>query len=121
MNWYKFNVRDYLVSTVHLADAEDLAYRRLMDLYFLIEGPLLGPVESIAKKIKLDVDCVQPVLEEFFREDGNLFVHDQIEEALVRRRRQLAACSAAGKIGGKRPRPAKNVELTATVGRLTVA
>jgi len=120
MNWYKFPVKDYLVSTNHLADAEDLAYRRLIDLYYLIEGPLLGPASVVAQKIKLDVDCVEPVLKEFFREYDGRFVHDEIEVSLARRRRQLAACSAAGKIGGKRPRPPKVVELTETVGRLTV-
>ena len=31
MNWYKFNIGDYLAETTHLADAEDLAYRRLLD------------------------------------------------------------------------------------------
>jgi len=121
MNWYKFHVRDYLVSTVHLDDAEDLAYRRLMDLYFLTEGPIQGPVEEIARRVKLDLDCVQPVLNQFFRKYEGKYVHDEIEEALVRRRRQLAACSAAGKIGGKRVRPSKTVELTTSVGRLTVA
>ena len=120
MNWHKFHVRDYLVATHHLADAEDLAYRRMIDLYYLTEKPLQGPASVIAQKINLDVDCVEPVLKEFFREYEGRYVHDDIEEALSRRRRQLAACSAAGKIGGKRPRSPKVVELTETVGRLTV-
>jgi hypothetical protein len=40
MHWYKFNIGDYLTDTMHLADAEDLAYRRLIDLYYMSERPI---------------------------------------------------------------------------------
>lgn len=121
MNWYKFNVRDYLVATHHLADAEDLAYRRLLDLYYLSEKSLPGPVSVLAQRVNLDEDCVQPVLDEFFRVEDGRYIHDNAEEHIARRRRQWEVCSAAGKVGGKRPRPPKVVDLTTSVGKITVA
>jgi len=35
--WYKFHLGDYITHTTHLSDAEDLAYRRLLDLYYMSE------------------------------------------------------------------------------------
>lgn len=127
MIWYKFNVRDYLVSTNHLADAEDLAYRRLLDLYYLTEKPIPGPASVVAQKIKLDVDCVQPVLDEFFDLEDGLYYHRASDDAIAKRQHQRVICSAAGKIGGKHPKPKGKREVSPTktliaeVGKITVA
>lgn len=111
MNWYKFQVRDYLVSTVHLADAEDLAYRRLLDLYYLTERSIPGPVSAIAAKIKLDVDCVQPVLDEFFTFEDGRYHHQEADEFIFKRQHQRVVNSISGKVGGNTPkRPRKRVE-----------
>lgn len=40
MRHYAFNVGDYAAATAHLSDAEDLAYRRLLDAYYAREAPL---------------------------------------------------------------------------------
>ena len=40
MIWYKFYLGDYITHTNHLSDAEDLAYRRLLDLYYMSEAPI---------------------------------------------------------------------------------
>jgi uncharacterized protein YdaU (DUF1376 family) len=49
--WYKFHVGDYITSTLHLSDAEDLAYRRLLDVYYLSEKPLPLEIEAVARHI----------------------------------------------------------------------
>lgn len=132
MDWHKFKVRDYLVSTVHLADAEDLAYRRLIDLYYLTEKPIEGSLESIAQRVKLDADCVEPVLKEFFVYRDGAYHHAEIEDAIAKTRHRRAINGAAGKIGGstpKRPRkgptkkrsPSAKNDLILTVGRITIA
>ena len=66
MIWYKFHIGDYLTHTVHLADAEDLAYRRLLDLYYMSEKEIPLDTESVARKIRLDLDITESVLGEFF-------------------------------------------------------
>jgi len=35
MHYYQFNIGDYASHTRHLSDLEDLAYRRLLDAYYL--------------------------------------------------------------------------------------
>ena len=134
MNWYKFQVRDYLVSTVHLADAEDLAYRRLLDLYYLTERSIPGPVSAIAAKIKLDVDCVQPVLDEFFTLEDGRYHHQEADEFIAKRQHQRVVNGIAGKVGGSRPKPkgprkppesndsiSRPKDLIVSVGRITVS
>ena len=37
MNYYPFHLGDYAARTAHLEPMEDLAYRRLLDLYYLGE------------------------------------------------------------------------------------
>ena len=39
MHYYSFNIGDYASHTRHLTAIEDLAYRRLLDLYYLHEQP----------------------------------------------------------------------------------
>lgn len=88
MDWYKFYVADWVRDTAHLPDAEDLAYRRLMDLYFLTERPLPLDVAELARRIRLDWDCVEPVLEEFFVATDKGWTHERWEAELQRRHRQ---------------------------------
>lgn len=71
MNFYPFHIGDYISHTSHLSDAEDLAYRRMMDLYYQGEEPFTS-VLLVARKVKSTVDIVEALLEEFFvkQEDG---------------------------------------------------
>ena len=66
MIWYKFHIGDYLTHTIHLDDADDLAYRRLLDLYYLSEKPLSLDINSVAKKCRMDPEIIEPMLAEFF-------------------------------------------------------
>lgn len=71
MNSYSFDIRDYIAHTAHLDPIEDIAYRRLLDLYHLTEEPLRGRPEQIARRIGLRdrIGVVNQILHEFFEED----------------------------------------------------
>ncbi|MEI7757682.1 MAG: YdaU family protein [Bacteroidota bacterium] len=66
MNFYPFHIGDYISHTSHLSDEEDLAYRRMIDLYYLNEAPFDPELGVIARKIKSDPDVVDVILNEFF-------------------------------------------------------
>ena len=74
MRFYPFHVGDYQAHTGHLSDVEDLAYRRMLDLYYLGETPLPNDAQWIARRIRMPaaVQEVQQVLDEYFTisEDG---------------------------------------------------
>ena len=51
MHFYSFNIGDYASHTRHLTHLEDLAYRRLLDAYYLQERPLHEDVAMVARQI----------------------------------------------------------------------
>ena len=54
MNYYPFNVGDYAAHTAHLDMLEDLAYRRMLDLYYRTEQALPSDWRQIARLIRMD-------------------------------------------------------------------
>ena len=68
MNYYPFHLGDYAAHTAHLEPMEDLAYRRMLDLYYLREAPLPADVAEVARLIRMRGNLVEAeaVLREFF-------------------------------------------------------
>lgn len=68
MYFYQFNIGDYQSHTAHLSEIEDLAYRRLLDWYYLHECPIPDDIDQIARLIRMRShnDCIAIVLQEFF-------------------------------------------------------
>ena len=68
MNFYSFHIGDYATHTAHLEPMEDLAYRRLLDLYYRTESPLPEDVHDVARLIRMKdcIEAVDTVLMEFF-------------------------------------------------------
>lgn len=100
MKWFKFNVVEYRQKIDGLADAEDLAYRRLLDIYYMNESIPVDR-ELIVGLVKLDWDCIEPVLQKFFVYTPTGYIDPAIEDDLDNRRRRARWNSAAGKIGGR--------------------
>ena len=82
MIWYKFHVGDYITHTLHLSDAEDLAYRRLIDLYMMTEKPIPDDIQIISRKIRLDADVIEPVLNEFFERSVDGWLNNRCDEEI---------------------------------------
>ena len=74
MHYYQFNIGDYVSSTQHLDETEDLIYRRMMDIYYSKELPLPVDQKDIARLIRMRThsDSIATVLHEFFtlKKDG---------------------------------------------------
>jgi uncharacterized protein YdaU (DUF1376 family) len=67
MNFYPFHIGDYISHTSHLTDAEDLTYRRMIDLYYQSEQPFnQNEIKQLARKVKSTVEVVEILLDEFF-------------------------------------------------------
>ena len=79
MNYYPFHVGDYASHTAHLEPMEDLAYRRLLDVYYLREGPLPADIQATAKLVRMRSMAadVESVLREFFTLTDAGWVHDR--------------------------------------------
>lgn len=101
MRWYKFDFSDYWVEIYGLADAEDLAYRRLRDLYYQNEGPLPADSKLLESEICLDWDCIEPVLLRFFIQKDGHWLHQKWQLDIEKRLRVRESNAKAGRIGGK--------------------
>lgn len=68
MNFYPFHLGDYAAHTRHLTLMEDLAYRRMLDLYYTTEAPLPLDPAKVARLIGMrdHMQEVTDVLSEFF-------------------------------------------------------
>jgi uncharacterized protein YdaU (DUF1376 family) len=90
MIWYKFFLADYIKDTHHLDDAEDLCYRRLIDLYYLTEKPIPLDLGSVARKVRLDLDIVEAVLNEFFDRTEDGYSHSRCEREIKKYQHQAS-------------------------------
>ena len=109
MIWYKFHIGDYLTHTVHLSDAEDLAYRRLLDLYYMSEKEIPLDTESVARKIRLDLDITESVLDEFFERTETGYFNNRCHVEVTKYQHQVENNRQLGKRGG---RPSKTESVT---------
>jgi len=66
MHYYQFHVGDYRSATAHLTNEEDLAYRRLLDMYYDTEVPIPNDPKDVARKLRVTVDSLQVALTDFF-------------------------------------------------------
>ena len=100
MHFYSFNIGDYISHTKHLSDMEDLAYRRLLDLYYLHERTLNEDVAIVARKINMrdNVPEVETVLEEFFvLEVGKGWTNPRADEEIQKYQSKVQSAIRAGK------------------------
>jgi uncharacterized protein YdaU (DUF1376 family) len=95
MHYYQFHIGDYKSHTHHLSHYEDLAYRRLLDFYFLHEQPIKH--RDIARQIGMrdHEEDVMTVLNEFFISTPEGFVNPRADKEI----KQYKEFSAAGKRG----------------------
>lgn len=79
MHYYQFHIGDYKSHTHHLTPMEDLAFRRLLDHYYLHEVPIKQ--RDIARQIGLKEfeQEVLSILEEFFLSTPEGFINPRAD------------------------------------------
>jgi hypothetical protein len=95
MHYYKFHIGDYKSHTHHLTIIEDIAFRRLLDHYYLHEAPIKQ--RNIARQIGMleyEQDVLS-VLNEFFHDTPDGYIHPRADEEIAKYRE----LSNAGKRG----------------------
>jgi uncharacterized protein YdaU (DUF1376 family) len=87
MHFYQFHIGDYKSHTHHLSPMEDLAFRRLLDHYYLHEAPIRQ--RDIARQIGLKdhEQEVLTVLDEFFISTENGYIHTRADEEIAKYRK----------------------------------
>jgi uncharacterized protein YdaU (DUF1376 family) len=103
MNFFPFHPGDYMLRTAHLDPIEDLAYRRLIDLYYVNEAPLSGTAEELSRVIRLRAYSaeVDAVLREFFAEEDGTWSHSHCDDVIDQYRAKALQAAENGKRGGR--------------------
>jgi uncharacterized protein YdaU (DUF1376 family) len=91
MHYYQFHIGDYKSHTHHLTVLEDIAYRRLLDHYYLHEAPIKQ--RDIARQIGMrdHEQEVLSVLNEFFVSTDKGFVSARADEEIAKYREMVDA------------------------------
>lgn len=99
MHYYQFNIGDYKSHTEHLSEMEDLAYRRLLDWYYLHEFPIPLDVQETARQIRMrsHCECIAMVLREFFEETENGWIHHRANRELEKAGEKSSKASESAK------------------------
>lgn len=105
MHYYSFHVSDYIHDTAHLSIYEDLAFRRLLDLYYTSEKPIPNKTQEVSRRIRMtdQINAVQTVLEEFFMFDmeNDCWFHKRCDKAIADYQAKAERNRAVGKLGGR--------------------
>ncbi len=104
MNYYQFHIGDYAGHTRHLSLMEDLAYRRLLDAYYLAERPLNGRSTDVARAIGMrdQIEAVEYVLETFFEAAGDAWRNKRADAEIAHFISKREQASNAGKASAQR-------------------
>ena len=108
MNYYSFHIGDYVTATVHLDALEDLAYRRLLDMYYDTENPIPLETQRVSRRLRMDSETVDSVLKEFFTQTENGWVNSRCDADIAAYHHKADANKINGKLGG-RPKKTQSV------------
>lgn len=101
MHYYKFNIGDYARSTRHLSNEEDLAYRRLLDMYYENEAPIPLETQWVARRIRVACEVVDIVLQDMFERTEEGWKHARCEADIADYHRNAERNRQNGKRGGR--------------------
>lgn len=103
MHYYPFNIGDYARRTSRLSLLEDLAYRRLLDVYYLNERPFNGCSTDVARDIGMQGNQteVDYILNKFFPKTGDNWVNSRADTEISIYQGKIEAASKAGKASAK--------------------
>ena len=116
MHYFQFNIGDYASHTRHLSLLEDLAYRRMLDTYYLNEQHLPLKAEDVARLIGMrdHISEIQQVLLEFFDEVDGGWAHKRADAEIAHFRDKREKASNAGKASAQRRSNVRSTDVQPT-------
>ena len=116
MYYYQFNIGDYASHTQRLSLLEDLAYRRLLDEYYLHERPFNSGLTSVARQIGMreHENEVQFVLESFFHLTDDGWINVRADKEIAHFKGKIEQASRAGKASAERRNNGRSTDVQPT-------
>ena len=82
MHYYQFHIGDYRAATAHLTNDEDLAYRRLLDMYYDTETPIPLDIDWVSRRLRLGQDVIKNVLKDMFKLSVDGYIHTRCDSEI---------------------------------------
>ena len=92
--------------TLHLTPEEDLAYRRLLDMYYDTESAIPKDILWVSRRLRMDSKIVESVLNEFFELNDEGYKNYRADGEIADYHKFLEKQKANGRLGG-RPKKGK--------------
>jgi uncharacterized protein YdaU (DUF1376 family) len=116
MHYYQFHIGDYRAATSHLSNEEDLAYRRLLDMYYDTEAPIPTDIDWVCRRLRLGSEVVTSVLKDMFELIENGYVNRRADSEIKAYHAYKLKQQTNGKRGGRpkktQAKPTANPEET---------
>lgn len=107
MHYYQFHIGDFRSATLHLSNAEELAYRRLLDWYYDTETSIPLDTQWVSRRLRVGIEELLSVLNDFFTETPEGWINSRCESEIDGYRGLVSKNRENGKKGG-RPSKKKN-------------
>jgi uncharacterized protein YdaU (DUF1376 family) len=116
MHYYQFHIGDYATHTRHLNPIEDIAYRRLLDIYYLHERPLSDCLTTVARQINMrEYEAeVGLVLTEFFDHIDGGYINRRADKEIEHYKAKVEQASRAGRASAERRTNGRSTDVQPT-------
>ena len=121
MYYYQHHIGDYLKHTAHLTPLEDIAYRRLLDVYYDTEAPIPTDIPQVSRRLRIDSATVKLVLDEFFQMTGEGYRNKRADLEIAAYHAFLQKQKTNGIKGGRpKTKPTANPRVSQTEPKITL-
>ncbi len=105
MHYYQFSIGDYRAATAHLTNEEDLAYRRLLDMYYDTEQKIPLDTQWVSRRLRVDAHVVCDVLKDMFVQHEDGWYHARCADVIEQYHAMAEKNRANGRLGGRKKNP----------------
>ena len=105
MHYYQFSIGDYRAATAHLTNEEDLAYRRLLDMYYDTEQKIPLDTQWVSRRLRVDAHVVRDVLNDMFVQHEDGWYHARCDDVIQQYHAMAEKNRANGRLGGRKKNP----------------
>jgi uncharacterized protein YdaU (DUF1376 family) len=105
MHYYQFSIGDYRAATAHLTNEEDLAFRRLLDMYYDTEQKIPLDTQWVSRRLRVDAHVVRDVLNDMFVKHEDGWYHARCDDVIQQYHAMAEKNRANGRLGGRKKNP----------------
>lgn len=120
MNFYPFSIGDYARATRHLSWDEDIAYRRMIDIYYEREAPLPADKRQIFRLLMATCarhkQAIEAVLAEFFTLGDDGYHNSRCDEEIERFRKKGAKAAQSAEARWRNANASRGEAITHSEG-----